>query len=1242
VKGTDGPQPLPEVRSGRYVDFRVAGAGGMGIVYLALDTELNRRVAFKIVRPDLVAGAAAVPDTPAGASPPSQDSPASEAFEQLKARFLQEAWVTSGLEHPGIVPVYELGRTSAGVPYYTMRFVRGERTLRAEIDAVREQPLARRLELLEPFLRLCDTVGYAHARGVVHRDLKPENVALGEFGEVVLLDWGLARVEGADESRDDAWRRRVHALREETALHTVAGFVGTPGFLAPEVALGEGSGADALSDVYSLGAVLYEVVCGQPHLEFRTLAEFLERIRSETPRAPRDVDGDVPAELERICLLALERDRARRIPSASELASRIRAWQAASVVEREVDRLLRDAAATASAAESLHGDALLRQADRAATAVGQVLARDPGHAEALGLQARVEALRARGLAERESHLRRSFLLRAGAGALVVLVLAGVGVGAALNRRRVEAEVARGDAERSKESEARARASAEDILAFLLRDLREGLQPIGRIDLLEAVARRSAAYYDTLPEGALPGSAAQRATAQEILGDVFRAEGDVPRAVAAYGHSLAISGEAAEPGGSPRVEAVRAKLGDALHDRWQLAEALDAHRAGVATWEGLLAASPGAPELERPLASAFVRMGDVLASRRRPEEALAAYRRAYLLRHGLAEHRIAEDRGSREELAESYERLAQALVLVGRRSVAEDDLVAAVEIREELVREDPTHLEWLLGLQGALEQLGDVQAQRGDRAAAIPTLRRSASIAQSLAARDRDNLRWQARLARVLGTLGARLRSLDPPEEEERKADREHREAEGLALLREAAATAARVREASPDHVRWQLESVPLHLALTDALFESSKGVEAAAAGEVAMEALERAVDLDHGRVEWLAHALGRWRHVALVYREHAQREASLRRLERAAASADRWPASHADREVLRAAADVDEDLGEQLFSDGAPEKALAVFERLLARRRAYGEGDPGDPHASRGVPVALASVAAALRALSRTEEALARHREARDAVASLRARAEGAWVERVSGRADLELARTLAVRGERERSLRTNARSRRAHEEAYGSPGERDRDLLLALTDNHLLDMSVHRDLRRFPAMAESARAALAVREEARVSQMELRTYQGYVRVAELLAGEREPESAQDHLLAARGHYWRREHASALRHYRRAIADEGLRADLESGALYETLQAAALVAGDQGTPEARDLRAEAIEWLREDVRRRRERVARLPETTPPEERDRLRKATERFLRHARVEDEELAPLRRMPAFDAVFEEPPPR
>ena len=324
---------LREAPPGRYVDFEAVGAGGMGIVYLALDSDLNREVAFKIVNPRAFEGKPPTAGTPSQLSPPEEDTPASKAFATLKARFLQEALITGHLSHPSIVPVYEVGQTPGGVPYYTMKFVRGERTFGDEIAAA--ETLEDRLGLLEPFLDLCDAVAYAHEQGVVHRDLKPGNVQRGSFGETVLLDWGLARTKSVeDEAADDRWRQRIAELRGDTGLKTI-GVLGTPGYMAPEALQGDPSAIDERSDQYSLGVILFQVLTGRLPHELDTsggdLAAAFSAYRrlvqsQDAPRADA-VNPAIPRELADLCARALSRVPQERLGSVAELAEAVRAWQ---------------------------------------------------------------------------------------------------------------------------------------------------------------------------------------------------------------------------------------------------------------------------------------------------------------------------------------------------------------------------------------------------------------------------------------------------------------------------------------------------------------------------------------------------------------------------------------------------------------------------------------------------------------------------------------------------------------------------------------------------------------------------------------------------------------------------------------------------------------------------------------------------------------------------------------------------
>jgi serine/threonine protein kinase len=252
----------------------------------------------------------------------------------LWARFLREAQVTGQLEHPGIVPVYEVGRRPDDqAPFYTMRFVRG-RTLAEAARAYHERrgreeagPLELR-ELLTAFVGVCQAVAYAHSRGVLHRDLKPQNVVLGDFGEVILLDWGLAKLTGEADADLGAERLPLALAGEGSRDETVAGQVlGTPAYMSPEQAEGRLDLLDAQTDVYGPGAVLYEVLAGRPPFGDDTTA-VLRRVVHDAPAPPRTMVTGVPRALEAVCLKALAKRPAERYSSAKEVAEDVKRYLA--------------------------------------------------------------------------------------------------------------------------------------------------------------------------------------------------------------------------------------------------------------------------------------------------------------------------------------------------------------------------------------------------------------------------------------------------------------------------------------------------------------------------------------------------------------------------------------------------------------------------------------------------------------------------------------------------------------------------------------------------------------------------------------------------------------------------------------------------------------------------------------------------------------------------------------------------
>ncbi len=319
-----GATSVIQETAGRYVGVREYARGGMGRILLAFDTALDREVIIKELLPleELDGGTRHVDFHSFG-----EDHP-------LMRRFLQEARITGSLEHPSIVPVYELGYRTDGTPYYTMKMVRG-RTL---AKAIREAPLLRgRLGLLPHFVDLCQAIAYAHSRGVIHRDLKPDNIMIGEYGETVVLDWGLARKLGDTDAHTNVVDNEAVQVQLSSEISndiTLPGAVmGSPLYMSPEQALGDNHHISERTDVYALGVILYEIITGKTPYSCTTVKEAVEKITREAPVPIREQEPNAPPALAAVCAQAMEKDPAKRYASAVDLAEEINRFLSGALVE---------------------------------------------------------------------------------------------------------------------------------------------------------------------------------------------------------------------------------------------------------------------------------------------------------------------------------------------------------------------------------------------------------------------------------------------------------------------------------------------------------------------------------------------------------------------------------------------------------------------------------------------------------------------------------------------------------------------------------------------------------------------------------------------------------------------------------------------------------------------------------------------------------------------------------------------
>jgi serine/threonine-protein kinase len=689
----------------RFRLLRPHARGGLGEVFVALDAELHREVALK----QILESHADDPDS--------------------RQRFVAEAEITGGLEHPGIVPVYGLGTYAGGRPYYAMRFIKGDSLKEAierfhgrvgtahqegadgedtVVSAHPTGPGLRSLELrklLRRFLDVCNAIDYAHSRGVIHRDIKPANIILGKHGETLVVDWGLAKAIGR---ADPSVGEQTIAPSTSGSSETMPGSaLGTPPYISPEQAAGNLDRLGPRSDVYSLGATLYCLLTSKPPFEGDDIGEILRRVQAGDFRSPREVDPSLDKALDAVCKKAMATKPEDRYASGRALAEDIERWSADEPVSAWREPLSRRAQrwarrnrspVTAAAAAVLV----------ALAGLGAVLAVQRGSNQALA--AKNAALDRANISLREAIQQKD--------------AANAALGEANGRVQARFDLAR-EAIRS------FKAGVEEEAALK----EDRLRPLR--DKLLGSARR---FYDRLGEllrgQSDAGSKAVLAESYAELGELIDTIGQKPEAREAYRKAVAIRRELAAEGAGASVRVALARalsaLGEEARQLGDHAGALAAHEEARSLAEAL-ATGPGATiEARRALGLAYFRAGQAQASTGADGRALAAYRRAREMQESLVRGAAAVP-DDRLALAETMAEIGGLLERTGGLAAALVQQREALEIKRALAAEHPDVPEYRRGLADSHANVGDLLAKTGDLAGALAEQRRFQELFRALAA-----------------------------------------------------------------------------------------------------------------------------------------------------------------------------------------------------------------------------------------------------------------------------------------------------------------------------------------------------------------------------------------------------------------------------------------------------------------------------------------------------------------------------
>jgi serine/threonine protein kinase/tetratricopeptide (TPR) repeat protein len=772
------------------------GRGGMGVVYRARHTALDRDVAVKLLSERYAA-----------------DSP-------FARRFLNEARITGQLQHPGIPAVHHVGTLPDGRPFLAMKLIKGS-TLQA-ILRQRPDPSADRGRLLAVFEAVCQAVGYAHSHGVIHRDLKPANVMVGAFGEVQVMDWGLAKVLGpttevphekptADGPGADTLAWTQFSPTPDDGSQTQAGsVVGTPAYIAPEQAVGEVERVTARSDVFGLGALLAVILTGKPPY----VGETAEAVRVQAVRGKLED-----------CFVRL--DGSGTEPEWVALCKQCLAF--------EPEDRPTDAGAVAAAVADLRAAA----DERARRAELE--------------RVRVEGEQATAAARAAERRKRRRLTLGAAAVLALAVVSGLSAVLAV-QRRANADLAQANADEraanQRERTAREQAQtnftlAQGAVGKYLNEVTSDpdLKKADFNKLRKKLLETGVPFYETLAQQHAdnPALGAERGSAYRRLADLRNEMGDPRLAVADLEQAGPIFARLAEQ--YPDRPEYRKHLAETLNSLaiarfglGQTAGAAEALREAARAYQQLVAAAPDNADYRALLANCQNNLGVTLQNMGRPTEAEAAYRQALALREKLVDDSPKSAKW-RRSLGRTLNSLAVLADDQGKLDESERYQRQAVQIREQLVAEDPNDATDFSDLAISYSNLGNALSSKGNRAEAVALSRKAVAVQKRVAERFPTVAFYRVAEAKYLRNLGIDLEGLG-------------RSAEARGVFLEAAALLEKLLADAPAVPEHRFDLGRMRAVLARSLTDLGRFEEAQAELHKAIPLIEKACAAAPDQTAW--------------------------------------------------------------------------------------------------------------------------------------------------------------------------------------------------------------------------------------------------------------------------------------------------------------------------------------------------------------------------------------------------------